>query len=177
MAASGPDGAVVSLVTEAIMATIKDAHGIHLETAVAGAAATAGTFLLRSVAGDALDSMKPGAYVIYDRVNGAGPRLLGFVKSLAVAANITWDTQTLDIPPEHEPHEPYVDLVRRLEPPVAKVLTDHAVPPDQWADHTAPCAVDLLLRAGPGVPLPVASRIITMGIVNGSKTVPYTRGT
>src|SRR5438045_2743652 len=95
---------------------------VHIETALAGASSTAGALLLRTVAGDLVDTMEPGTAVFSDRVSEGGPRLLGLMESAARAADIPWDNASLEIPPEHQPHEAYIVLVRRLEPVVTRVM-------------------------------------------------------
>ena len=91
---------IVGQVTEAVMEQVaKNGHGIHIDTALAGCAATAGTLLLRGVAGDSLlATLDPGSYVIHLGVDDAGPRLLGLITTYATAAHVKFEPSDGEVP-------------------------------------------------------------------------------
>ena len=57
------------------VAVLQTERGVHAETAVAGTARMAGTFLFRSF-GFAPEGVKPGQPVLSDEANEQGPRLI-----------------------------------------------------------------------------------------------------
>ncbi|MEO5841732.1 MAG: hypothetical protein ABIQ73_16650 [Acidimicrobiales bacterium] len=174
MSSSDPSLRVVGLLTDAVIAGFSaSGNGVHVDTALAGTAATAGAFLLRQVAGSVLDDLSPGSPVLVDIVNDAGPRVLGLAQNAASSAGVEWDSTGADIPADNQPHAPHVALVRQLEAPLSQVLTAHSIDRSAWADHTLLAAVDLVVRAGTVISASVATRIVTWSFVVGCKTVPY----
>jgi hypothetical protein len=165
---------IVGQVTEAVMDQVaKDGRGIHIDTALAGCAATAGVLLLRAVAGDSLlATLEPGSGVIFEDVNDVGPRLLGLIAMYANAANVEFEPSVGEVPVDHHPHEPLANLVQRIEPAVCRVLDSNGVPEAMWPDYVAVSTVDLAVRAGEVFDRSVFSNIVVSGIVAGSKTVP-----
>ena len=173
-AAPGPKIEVVSRLSSATIKEMRTPDGrVHIDTALAATAATAGTFLLRQLAGDLLDSQSPGTVIIVDSVNEAGPSVLGYAQNAAAAVGIEWDSSADAIPDDHCPHATHLELVRALERPLARILRENAVGRDQWTDYTMLAAVDLIVRSGPVLDAAIATRIVTSGFVQGAKTVPY----
>jgi hypothetical protein len=165
---------VVTLLADAVIQQmIVAGSGVHIDTALAGAAATAGAFMLRQSLGSALDGLSPGSAVIVDALNEEGPRVLGLAQSVASSAGIAWDSSAAEVPAENQLHRPHVDLVRDLEKPLSRVLRDNDIDRTAWANHTLLAAVDLIIRAGNVIDASVATRIVTWSFVVGSKTVPH----
>jgi hypothetical protein len=129
--------------------------------------------MLRQAAGAVLGELSPGGPVFVDAVNDSGPRILSLAQAAASSAGIEWDSSGADIPADNQPHFPHVDLIRQLEPPLSRVLTQNSIDASAWADHTLLAAVDLIVRAGAVISASVATRIVTWSFVVGSKTVPY----
>ena len=69
-------------------------QGIHAETAVAGAARMAGTFLFRSF-GFPLQDIQPGQVVLSDQANAQGPVLLEILGSVLSQIGIVLDEEEL----------------------------------------------------------------------------------
>ena len=165
---------IVGQVTEAVMDQVgKNGRGIHIDTALAGCAATAGALLLRAVAGDGLlATREPGTGVIFEDVNDVGPRLLGLIAMYANAANVEFEPSVGEVPVDHQPREPLATLVQRIEPAVCRVLASNRVPEAMWPNYVAVSTVDLAVRAGDVFDRSLFSKIVVSGIVAGSKTVP-----
>jgi hypothetical protein len=162
---------IVGQLTEAEMAT--NGRKIHIDTALAGCAATAGALLLRNVIGDShLAKLEPGSGLISPEIDEHGPRLLGLVAGYAKAAGIEYESSINHIPTENQPHEPHAILVQRITPAVSRVLASHHLPTALWPDYVAVSTVDLAVRAGDVFDHSLFANIVAKGLVAGSKTVP-----
>jgi hypothetical protein len=161
-------------VTAAVIDAVGDSEGrVHSESAIAAITATAGTLLLRQALGAQLDGLEPGSVVFVDEINEQGTTLLGYAMKVAADLGIRWDTSGHAVPDEHRPHEREVDLVRRVEPAVARVLGALNVDRSAWPSCCILSAVDLVLRTQDVLDPRIATSLITSALVAGSKTVPY----
>jgi hypothetical protein len=165
---------IVGQVTDAVMDQVaKIGRGLHIDTALAGCAATAGALLLLTVVGESLlATREPGIGLISEDVSDAGPRLLSLIAAYAKAANVEFESSAGGVPVEHQPHEPHAKLVQRIEPAVSRVLASNHVPTALWPEYVAVSTVDLALRAGDVFDRSLFSNIFASGIVADSKTVP-----
>ena len=167
---------VVNGLTNLVIAALNDPErGVHIETALAMAGATAGALVLRGAVGDGLDSLEPGSAVLADAVNDVGPALLNFMASAAAQLGLTWRPEDPRFREDHEPLHGPTELVALLEGPAAVLFDRFAVPADERPRYLLLAALRLMQMAADVVDPTVAAETIVWSLVVGSKTVPNPR--
>jgi hypothetical protein len=167
---------VVNGLTNLVLAALSDPErGVHIETALAMAGATAGALVLRAAVGDGLDSLEPGSPVLADAVNEAGPDLLHFTASAAAQLGLAWQPQEPQFREGHEPLHGPTELVAMLEGPAVVLFERFAVPADERPRYLLLAALRLMQMADGVVDPTVAAETIIWSLVVGSKTVPPPR--
>lgn len=147
--------------------------GVHAETAIAGAARMAGTFLLRSF-NLPLHDLEPGSGVIFERVNNHGPLLFASLQAALFSFQITVDKSKITghIPDEHRPRLSVIEtqsLVEKQFRDVSKVLELNS---EQSAHACALAAGHLIYLCNNILDPHVGFELAGLGFVEGSKTVP-----
>lgn len=151
---------------------LKDENGVHAETAVAAISAVCGEELLRACHID-LNSFPQGGFVLADKVNDSGPRLLGhleqLLKELLVEPTDNWSDR---IPPEHAPLRDPLRMAQVLRPHMQDIFERYGLD-EEKAAYAACTALALLIRDCQGVlPANVATVIASNVIVRAAKSVP-----
>lgn len=157
----------------AAIEALKTEHGIHAESAVAGVARMAGTFLLRSF-GLPLAELEPGQVVLSDRANEEGPRLLQLMLDILGTMEVSLDGAEIAEPvaPEHEPLLDVLESQRRLDPAFTEIRERHGLSEKEAAESAAVAAAMLIGKAAGVLAAGIAAAIAAYGFVEGSKTVP-----
>jgi hypothetical protein len=153
--------------------TIREARGVHAETAIATLARMAGTFLYRSFGFDAAD-VTPGQAVFSDQANEAGPRLLEILGGTLAALEVPLDPARLgDKPdPARPPRKAFLETQRLLEPRLAALREAHDLSFEEAAEAAA-AGTALLIRHGVNVLEPnLAFSLAVYSFVEGAKTAP-----
>ena len=167
---------VVNGLTNLVIAALQDpARGVHIESALAMAGATAGALVLRASVGDALDSLEPGSPVLADAVNDDGPALLDFMAAAAARLGITWQTSDPQFHDGHEPLQPPIDLVATLEPAAMTLFDRFDIAADERPRYLLLAALNLVQMAIGVVDPTIAADTVVWSLVVGSKTVPHPR--
>ena len=164
---------VVNGLTNLAIAALQDPErGVHIETALTMASATAGTLVLRAAVGGALDSMEPGSAVLSDAVNEAGPALLDFVATSAAQLELPWHPVDPQFHDGHQPLQEPVELVATLEPAAAVLFNRFDVAVADRPHHLLFAALRLMQMATGVVDPTIAADTIVWSLVVGTKTVP-----
>jgi hypothetical protein len=170
------DDDVVNGLSNLVIAALNDPErGVHIETALAMAGATAGALVLRAAVGGALDSLEPGSPVLADAVNEVGPALLDFTARAAAQLGLAWRPEDPRFRDGHEPLHGPTELVALLEGPAGVLFDRFAVAADERPRYLLLAALRLMQMADGVVDPTVASETIVWSLVVGSKTVPPPR--
>lgn len=155
------------------IAVLKDEHGVHAETAVAGVARMAGTFLFRSF-DFPLDGIAPGQAVLSDKANVAGPPLVqllgGVIEKLEVPVDPSKvDAGTKDAP---KPSLSFLETQKKLEPEFTRIKERQGLTYPEAAE-AAVVATGMLIQKTSEVLDPTAAfGLAVYGFIEGSKTAP-----
>lgn len=167
---------VVNGLANLVIAALNDPErGVHIETALSMAGATAGALVLRAAVGGGLDSLEPGSAVLADAVNEVGPALLDFTADAAAQLGLAWRPADPRFREDHEPLHGPTDLVAMLEGPAEVLFERFAIPFDERPRYLLLAALRLMQMAADVVDPTVAAETIVWSLVVGSKTVPPPR--
>ena len=152
---------------------LKDERGVHAETAVAGIARMAGTFLFRSFAFP-LPSLQPGQAELSDVANEQGPKLMQILGGVLAHIGGELDASRLGVnrDPAHQPQLDFLSTQKRLEPPFSKTMQAFHLSCVQAAESAAMATAFLIKRCVPLLDPNIAFNIALYGFVEGSKTAP-----
>lgn len=165
---------VVAKITDCALDVLRTGdEGTPLETALAGLAATAGAMALRSVAGEQLLDLEPGATLISEAASAAGTHVLDEIVDYGRDAGLEWPPELIEVPEASLPQMSYLELVRRLEPPIVTILSSYAVPEAEWALHVGLATVALAHRAGDAADTDIVAATIAGAVAAGCSVVPY----
>jgi len=159
----------VSLVIE----VFKNERGVHAETAIAGVARMAGTFLFRSFAFP-LSSVQSGQAVLSDVANEQGPKLIQALGSVLAHIGVTLDRSKLGAnkDPQHQPQLDFLVTQKQLEPRFSQVMQALGLSYVQAAESAAIATAILIKQCVPVLDPNIAFGIAAYGFVEGSKTAP-----
>ncbi len=146
---------------------------VHPGTVIAATARMAGTYLFRSFRLD-LPGVVPGQAVLSIPANEHAPRLIRIAAAVVATFGIRLDNTQAAKPtdPKHEPHLSFLETQRRLEP-VYKPIKDRGGLSHYDAARAAAVAAAILVSQCAKVLEPnSAFRILSLGIVEGSKCAP-----
>jgi len=125
---------------------LNDPSGWHAETAIAGAAAMAGSLIFRgSVPVPA--GAAPGTVVLGHQGHEGQDRLLHFMSAIAQGMKVSKEGWADTIPPEHQPEMEAVELLTKLQGPFEKVAAESGLEPRFYPFIAALTAMSLV-RAG-----------------------------
>ncbi len=157
----------------AVIHALQTERGVHAETAIAGTARMAGTFLFRSF-GFQLDGLAPGAVVLSEQANEAGPRLIQIFGGALDSLGVKNDPDRLSRG-EVEAAKPLLSFIEtqgQLEPPFTAIKDRLGLSYSEAADAAA-LATAILIRQCAGVlDSNAAFGVAIYGFVEGSKTAP-----
>ena len=152
--------------------TLGTAEGVHAETAVAGAARMAGTFLFRSF-GFPKGSLAPGRAVLSEQANTEGPALIQLLVHALTLLGVTLDQSRLGAPdPAHQAGLPFLDTQRKLEPLFEGVRGRHGLSLAEAAQSAALAAAMVIDRAKGSLDPHAGFNVAVYGFIEGTKTVP-----
>lgn len=152
---------------------LKDDKGVHAETAVAGAARMAGTFLFRSF-NFPMDGIAPGQPVLSDKANESGPPLIQLLGGVVMQLGVPVDPAKIDAGGKGgpKPNLGFLETQKRLEPTFSGIKDRLGLSYPEAAESAA-VAVGLLIQKTAGVLDPTAAfGIAVYGFIEGSKTAP-----
>jgi len=148
-------------------------QGVHAETAVAGAARMAGTFLFRSF-GFSMKDIQPGQVVLSDIANEQGPILIEILGIVLSQTGVVLDGEEYGSAAgaENQPNLSFLETQRRLEP-MYSAIGEHYGLSLQEAAETCAVATAMLIQESSTVLDPnVAFNIAVYGFIEGTKTAP-----
>lgn len=146
---------------------------VHAETAIAGTARMAGTFLFRSF-GFPLDSVQPGQAVLSDAANEQGPRLVQVLGHALAHLGVVLDKAKLGTGsgPEHRPQLDFLATQKRLEPGFLRAMEASGLSYVQAAESAAIATAIVIKQCVPVLDPNLAFGMAVYGFVEGSKTAP-----
>lgn len=152
---------------------LKSEGGVHAETAIAGTARMAGTFLFRSFTFP-LASVQPGQAVLSDAANEQGPKLIQALGNVLAHVGVTLDKSKLGAnkDPEHQPQLDFLATQRRLDPGFSRAMHALGLSYLQAAESAAIATAILIKQCVPVLDPNLAFGIAAYGFVEGSKTAP-----
>ena len=153
--------------------TLKTERGVHAETAIAGAARMAGTFLFHSF-GFKLDGVKAGQPVLSDKANEQGPQLIQILGSVLSHVGITLDNEQLGKSPstENQPLLGFLETQRQLEPRYIKIKDRLGLSLQEAAESAAVASALLIQQSAQVLNPNVAFGVAVYGFIEGTKTAP-----
>ncbi len=151
----------------------KSERGVHAETAIAGVARMAGTFLFRSFAFP-LASVQPGQAVLSDAANEQGPKLIQALGNVLAHIGVALDKSKLGVnkDPEHRPMLDFLATQKRLEPLFSPAMQSFGLSYPQAAESAAIATAVIIKQCVPVLDPNLAFGIAAYGFVEGSKTAP-----
>jgi hypothetical protein len=157
----------------AVVGAMKSDRGVHAETAIAGAARMAGTFLFRSF-GFPLSDVEPGQAVMSDQANEQGPILVEVLSDTLTRLKIDLDRARLgDAPgPENQPQLSFLETQRLLEPEFTVIRNRHGLSGQEAAESGAVASALLIHHCLKILDPHVGFNIAAYGFVEGAKTAP-----
>jgi hypothetical protein len=152
---------------------LKTERGIHVETAVAGLARMAGTFLFRSFDFPAA-GIQPGQVVLSGNANDEGPRLVELLGGVLAHIGVVLDDGKLGgaPDPENQPDQTFVETQKRLEPAFLKIKERHGLSPHEAAEAGAVATALMIQQCARALDPHIAFGVAVYGFIEGSKTAP-----
>jgi hypothetical protein len=146
---------------------------VHAETAIAGVARMAGTFLFRSF-GFTLPDLQPGQAVLSDKANEQGPRLVQVLETVLANLKVTIDKGKLGGAPSpaNQPLQSFLETQRVLEPVFREISNRHGLSAEEAADTSAIATAILIQQCKAVLDPTVAFGVAVQGFVEGTKTAP-----
>lgn len=157
----------------AVINALQTERGVHAETAIAGAARMAGTFLFRSFGFQHI-GLAAGAVVLSEHANEAGPRLIQILGVALDNLGVKLDPERVGAAETHEakPLLSFLETQGHLEPRFDVIRADLGLSYAESADAAA-LATAILIRQCISVLEPYAAFSVAMdGFVEGTKTMP-----
>jgi hypothetical protein len=151
--------------------TLKTEQGVHAETAIAGTARMAGTFLFRSF-NFALKDVKAGQAVLSDQANEQGPRLIHILAAVLENAGVKLDHQQLADTSNNEPLLTFLETHQRLQPKYTVIQRRLGLSFQESADSAAVATALLIQQSAQVLDPNIAFSIAVYGFIEGSKTFP-----
>lgn len=168
-----PQVAAAQAFANATIDALRTERGVHAETAVAGAARMAGTFLFRSFAFPA-EGLQPGQAVLSDQANDEGPELIGILGGVLSHIGVTLENDKLGAAASDE-HRPALDFLatqKLLEPRYREIQSQHGLTGKEAAQASAVAAAFLVQQCAQVLDPHAAFGIAVYGFIEGAKTVP-----
>jgi hypothetical protein len=152
---------------------LKTERGVHAETAIAGTARMAGTFLFRSF-NFPLENVKPGQPVLSEAANEQGPELIQILGGVLEHIGVKLDkSQFGQAPnPEHQPLLNFLETQKQLEPKYAGTAKRLGLSLQEAAQSAAVACALLIQQSAEILDPNVAFGIAVYGFIEGSKTAP-----
>ena len=158
-----------------IIASLANGKGVHAETAISAAARMAGTFVLRST-GLPLADFEPGTTLLADVADEYGQQVLALVDQALESLGVAFDARNVnyDLSPEHDSHLDLMETQTLLDAGCRSIADRFELTAAETAGSLA-ISTALLMQQCAGVVDPhVAYAVVVYGMVEASKTVPFT---
>lgn len=157
----------------ATIAALKTERGVHAETAVAGAARMAGTFLFRSF-GLAAEGLEPGQVVLSEQANEAGPQLIQILGGVLshIGVSLTQDKLGAAVSEEHQSSLSFLESQQLLEPHFRSIQTQLNLSHQEAAEASAVAAAFLIQQSAKILDPHASFGIAIYGFIEGAKTAP-----
>ena len=148
-------------------------RGVHAETAVAGAARMAGTFLFRSF-GFSLKDVEPGQPVLSEQANEIGPRLVEVLCEILPRVGLSLDPSRLGGTPgpENQPQQSFLETQKLLEPKFSEIRIRHGLSEQEAAESGAVATAIIMRQTSQALDPHVAFGIAVYAFIEGTKTAP-----
>jgi hypothetical protein len=148
-------------------------QGVHAETAVAGAARMAGTFLFHSF-GFSIEDIQPGQVVLSDQANEQGPVLIGILEAVLSQMGVGLDVQEVGntVDEEIQPNLSFLETQRRLEPKYSAIREHYGLSLQEAAEACAVATAMLIQMSSMVLDPNAAFDLAVYGFIEGTKTAP-----
>ena len=152
---------------------LADERGVHAETAIAGAARMAGTFLFHSF-GFPVEAAKAGQPVLSEQANEHGPVLMEILGNGLDAMNVAVDVEKLGEPTPlgNEPLLKFLETQTKLEPKFNAIAKQAGLSLDEAAHAAALATAHLIKQCSQVLDPNIAFGIAVYGFIEGTKTYP-----
>jgi hypothetical protein len=152
---------------------LKTERGVHAETAVAGLARMAGTFLFRGF-DFPLNEVQPGQVVLSGTANAEGPRLVELMGGVLAHLGVTLDDEKMGGTPEleHMPSRDFLETQKLLEPAFLEIKERHELSMNEAADAGAVATALMIQQCAQALDPHVAFGLAVYGFIEGAKTAP-----
>ena len=156
---------------QAAINKLQDKNGVHAETAIAGLARIAGTFLFRSFELSVVN-LKPGSPVFSDIANTKGPQvvdtLIGWLEKMNVPRRRRAGTTHLDA----KPHLSLMETQLLLEPGIDAIRLRHGLAYEPAAHLVMIAAGVAIMNCANVLDTGTAFDVAVYALVESSKSVP-----
>lgn len=148
-------------------------RGVHAETAIAGAARMAGTFLFRSF-GFTAQGVAPGQVVLSDQANEEGPALIQILGGVLSHVGVVLESDKLGaaVSESVQPNRSFLETQRLLEPRYRTTQTRLGLSQKEAAEAAAVAAALLIQQCSQVLDPHDAFNVAVYGFIEGTKTAP-----
>jgi hypothetical protein len=148
-------------------------QGVHAETAVAGLARMAGTFLFRSF-GFPLSEIQPGQVVLSEVANEKGPVLIDILGSALTQIGVALDEGKLgdESSAKSQPNQSFLETQRLLEPRFIAIQKRYGLAQQEAAEACAVATALLIQDCSQVLDPNDAFNLAIYGFIEGAKTAP-----
>lgn len=156
----------------AVIETLKTGRGVHAETAVAGVARMAGSFLFQSFGLD-VPTAEPGQVVLSGQANEQGPQLIQVLGGVLTEIGVQLDPERLG--GNGQASQPVHDLLatqRLLGTGFATIRARHGLTLPEAADAAVVATAFIIHQCADVLDPHVAFGVAVYGFIEGSKTLP-----
>ncbi len=152
---------------------LKTERGVHVETALAGLARMAGTFLFRGF-DFPLNEVQPGQVVLSGNSNEEGPRLVELMGGVLAHLGVTLEDEKIGgaPEPEHMPSRDFLETQKLLEPAFLEIKERHGLSMNEAAGAGAVATALLIQQCAQAFDPHVAFGLAVYGFIEGAKTAP-----
>jgi hypothetical protein len=153
--------------------TLTNEKGVHAETAIAGTARMAGTFLFRSF-DFKINGLEPGQVVLSENANEQGPRLIQILGTVLAQLGIEIKTESLSTSPNsaNQPTLAFLETQELLEPGYQEKKSDFGLSHFEAAESAAIASALLIHHFSKVIAPDIAFGLAVYGFIEGSKTTP-----
>jgi len=160
------------LQAEIIAQLLVPGSGVHLETAIAGAGAIAGYYLLAATK-TSFAGLKTGQVILVEEINIKGPQLFAFMSAAALRIGLPHsDHWNATVPVDHQSLKTGTELTSILRPALERIFTDAAVDLPLRARLAVLVGLDFIKQGNAILNADIGKSILSHAIVAASKTVP-----
>jgi hypothetical protein len=152
---------------------LNTALGVHAETAVAGVARMAGTYLFRTF-GFPMDDIQPGQVVLSDMANDQGPALIEILGGALTQIGVSLNEENLggETSAENQPNQSFLETQVLLEPRFAVVQEQYGLTHHEAAEACVIATALLIEDCSQVLDPNVAFNIAINSFIEGTKTAP-----